>query len=76
MLLDISERAGDKNVGQTLLRLARLAEAAHRYEIARQSLNQFTEDKRRVEGLDSRAAGTPPRTQVPGAGSSHTEVAR
>lgn len=31
-VLDISKRSGDNNLGQTLIRLASLATAAHQYE--------------------------------------------
>ena len=33
-LLDMLKQSGDHHLGQTLVRLARLAEAAHRFEVA------------------------------------------
>jgi len=81
-LLDIQKRAGDANIGQTLLRLAALAESSHRYRVAQQAQESYRKDKRRVEGLDPRAAtpgtipGPPAHTDVSAARSDHTEVVR
>jgi hypothetical protein len=48
-LLALSRRAGDANIGQTLLRLAALAETAHRYEVARANV---------APGFDDSGLGT------------------
>jgi len=46
--LTLHEQSGDADLGQTLIRLARLAAAAHRYEVA----TEIT-DKHRDEGVVS-----------------------
>jgi len=68
-LLDILENAGDDHLGQTLVRLARLAEAAHRFDAAR-DLSQTCD----------RVHGCSPEVEVPvgrdGAAAARTEVSR
>ena len=49
-LVDIFRRSGDANVGETLVRLARLAEAAHRHEVAQQMAASARDDLRPVVG--------------------------
>lgn len=54
-LLDILKRSGDGHVGHTLVRLARLAEAAHRFETAQQIANDEIDlpaDGSRSDGPD------------------------
>lgn len=43
-ILDLMRAGGDANVGQTLLRLAALAEVAHAHEVAMQSMTDFRKD--------------------------------
>ena len=74
-LTDIFRRSGDANIGQTLIRLARLAEASHRYHVAQQMIEPNREDQRRVDGVNPRPAV---HTRRPIArkrsGPAHTEV--
>ena len=55
-LVDIFKRSGDANIGQTLIRLAKLAEAAHRYDAADQMINRHREDHARIEGINPGSA--------------------
>lgn len=49
-ILDISRRAGDANIGQTMIRLARLAESAHRYQAATATMDLRREDLDQADG--------------------------
>ena len=74
-LLDIFRRSGDANIGQTLVRLASLAAAAHRYDVADKMTAQYREDQRRVDGFSPRPAVPqciPPERKL--AGEAHKEV--
>ena len=51
-ILDLFEHSGDEHVGQTLVRLARLAEASHRFEAAIPPKSLTMEIPNPVEGLD------------------------
>lgn len=55
-LVDIFRRSGDANIGQTLIRLAKLAEATHRYDAADRIIKRYREDHARIEGLNPRPA--------------------
>ncbi len=60
---DILDQAGDRNLGTTLIRLARLAESAHRHQAAERLKSSF------------RADGSAPRPLPPvHRGVLHTEV--
>ena len=59
-ILDLFETSGDTNVGQTLIRLARLAESAHRFDTAASLLGSRIEENGPVEGLDLRPVGEQP----------------
>ena len=65
-VLDSFKRSGDANLGQTLLRLAALAETAHQFQVAQQvrGRGSLKTTERGVEGHN------------PQAGSDHTEVVR
>ncbi len=69
-LLDISRRAGDANLGQTLLRLARLAEAAHRFEMAP------VHSQSGIDGTIPMAPVPEPRRTASVVAANHTEVVR
>lgn len=45
-ILDVVRQSGDQNLGQTLLRLARLAQENHRFEIAADLSKRAHEDAR------------------------------
>ena len=67
-LLDLVQRADDRHLGKTVVRLAHLAVAAHQFEIAQESQRS---DHVRVHGRDPRAvvpdrrdAATSVRTEV------------
>ena len=57
--VDIIERAADENVGQTLIRLAKLAEATKRFQVAqqlagsRQLCLEYGDDQDRADGSGS-----------------------
>jgi hypothetical protein len=74
-LLDVFRASGDANLGQSLLRLAALAESRHRFEVAAGHLEQYRKDQRGVEGLDSQAPGLSARTDA-GSASVGTEADR
>lgn len=80
--LTLHEQSGDADLGQTLIRLARLAAAAHRYEVAAEIT-----DKHRDEGIVSingqalgsavhDSDGEAHRGESLGLGSVHTEANR
>ena len=54
-LLDTFKASDDANVGQTILRLAKLAEARHQFEHAQ----QLAEDIQRSNGLGPRPVHAP-----------------
>ncbi len=67
-LLDIFRASGDANIGKTLLRLARLAEAAHQFETVKamrdaRSDAEITDHQRRAEGLSPRPVVNPGRVE-------------
>ena len=73
-LLDIFKRSGDTGVGQTLVRLAKLASAVHRYETASQLHTESHADTGcRIDGFDSSFVVHPASRE---AGGIHTEVDR
>jgi hypothetical protein len=74
-LLDVFRSSGDANVGQTLLRLAALAETKHRFLSATRHLDSSRKEQRRVEGLDPQADGHTARTDA-GPASVGTEADR
>jgi hypothetical protein len=53
-ILELSQHAGDDHLGQTLVRLARLAATRHQFETA--SGEKTTLDKRRAHGPGPQAA--------------------
>ena len=76
--LSLHERSGDRTIGQTLIRLARLAASAHRYEVAMDLMDKDRRDDRQ-HGLGP--AIHPPRKDAHGAatrqgGAVHKEVNR
>jgi hypothetical protein len=89
-ILDVARSSGDANLGQTLLRLARLAEASHRFEVAASLAGAYEDDARlstgsagRIDGQDARPATVPvctdaagPRLAGPRSSSVRTEVRR
>ncbi|MEX0777207.1 MAG: hypothetical protein WD042_16000 [Phycisphaeraceae bacterium] len=76
-LLDIARDANDANLGQTLLRLARLAETAHRYEAAMTAHQLPSTVSTGANGLCPRPEVRPSRfPNASVAGSVHTEVDR
>ena len=75
-LLTLFRRSGDKHLGQTLTRLARLATAAHRYETALYvTENESTprQEGHHAQYMDTSPTVHPPRTD---AGVIHREVDR
>lgn len=63
--LRLIERSGDANLGQALVRLAKLAESVHQYDAAqRLHTERFEEGQCRVEGFDRRTAGSIARTEA------------
>ncbi len=70
-LLEIFERSGDANLGQTLLRLAGMAEAAHRHQMALRSEHQVRQRQAgaHVSGLER--VDVPP---SPDSNRAHTEA--
>lgn len=58
--LDIFRNSGDDHVGQTIVRLAALAEAAHQHRNALAvTIDHTTVSELRVEGLDPKAVDAP-----------------
>lgn len=66
--LDILEQAGDADLGAALMRLARQAEALHRFEAAAQAPADGTGE---ANGFATRPTVQPHRATV---GQAHTEV--
>ncbi len=52
-VLDIFKRSGDAHIGQTLVRLARLAEAAHQHDSAAQLIERINLAQGRAGGASS-----------------------
>jgi hypothetical protein len=74
-LVDIFRRSGDANLGQTLIRLARLAETSHRYTVAQQMAEAAREDQPGIEGLNPRPTVAPsPKIARTRSAQAHTEV--
>lgn len=80
-ILDLFEQSNDAHLGQTLVRLARLAESIHRVEAAGasqkdQSDGQSREEKNGVEGLTPRPVVVVARPVVPNGSALHPEARR
>ncbi len=77
-LLDISRAAGDANVGQTLLRLARLAETAHQFGAMSSGRSILIDENRNpqsgIDGPIPMAQVSPPRRTASVVAANHTEV--
>jgi len=76
-IIDIHRRSGDANIGQTLIRLGRLAEASHQYRAALGA----DDPKRLVQAEVERIDLGPAVLSRPGferirSGSAHKEVSR
>lgn len=53
--MELFEQSGDANLGQTILRLSRLAESIHQFESAAQAAGELNASvQRRAEGLGSK----------------------
>jgi len=76
--IDISRRAGDSDIGQTLVRLAGLAAAAHRHEALREitSLAPGSGSPDRMEIQPAHGWDRPAVASAPAERPDHTEVAR
>lgn len=72
-LLGIFERSGDANVGQTLLRLASLAQAAHQLQAIQRPMDPLSAKAPGGEGI---AAGPVDPSSRMDAGTAHQEVDR
>ena len=63
-VLEITELAGDENIGQTLLRLARLAETVHQFQsVEKQFRSSIRTDAPRSTNAPGRGSD-PVRTEV------------
>lgn len=63
--LRLIERSGDASLGQTLVRLAKLAESVHQHDAAqRLHAGWLREGQCRVEGFDRRPGGSIARTDA------------
>jgi hypothetical protein len=76
-IIDVHRRSGDANIGQTLIRLARLAEANHQFQTVQSMDNPLRSVQAEVERIDlGPAVLSRPGFDHNGSGSAHKEVSR